>query len=211
MKQSVCQYCGKDYEDPDINPRRSCFECRAKNNAKAAVYRKEKFIEEFCPLDYQTSDPKLIPNPKKHAQVLAWQYGPKGMVLLGDSRSGKTRAMWMLLWRIYVAEGHTFEFFTGQSFAAEMSLSFKQDRYEDWFERVSNRKVVMFDDLDKTRFTDRVQAEIFSIVEYRLGRRLPIFISTNLIGDDLARTMNIVGIPLVARISEVCEPINFGG
>src|SRR5262245_12382620 len=60
--------------------------------------------ENLCPLTYRETCPEQLPNPHKFEEVQKWQYGPKGLVLVGPTRRGKTRSVWSLLKRLHFDE-----------------------------------------------------------------------------------------------------------
>src|SRR5262249_3555894 len=60
--------------------------------------------EQLCPPEYRNTIPERLPKPAKFEEVQKWQYGPKGLLLVGPTRRGKTRAAWNLLKRLYFDE-----------------------------------------------------------------------------------------------------------
>src|SRR5689334_16698233 len=68
--------------------------------AKRAQEQLQLSWKQLCPPGYQDTSIERLPNASKFRDVLGWTYGPKGLILLGPTRSGKTRSAWKLLERL---------------------------------------------------------------------------------------------------------------
>ena len=84
------------------------------------------------------------------------------------------------------------------------------ERGTEWAKKIAGEQLVVFDDFGKNRMSDRVEAEIFGVIERRMSHELPIIISTNDTGQSLeSRLSPDRGAPLVRRLRECCESIAF--
>lgn len=146
-------------------------------------------------------------------EVLAWQYGPTGLLLIGGTGGGKTRAAWLLLRRLF-DEGRKIKAFDCLAFAHEIGRRFRDGEGEDgpetWIDSLAETEIVFFDDFAKNVFTDRAESEIFGLIERRTANLLPIIATSNLTGADIERkTSADRGAPLVRRLREFCEVVIF--
>jgi hypothetical protein len=170
----------------------------------------------LCRAAWKHTDPaRLQQGPL--AQVLAWRYGPKGLMLMGPTEGGKTRAVWLLLKRLN-DRGYYIEAFDSASFGRECTARFRGEQadgvaVERWLDNLSDKPhVVFFDDLGKCPFTERVEAELFAVIDRRMANELPIIVTTNMTGDDLIRkASNDRGAPLLRRLRECCQVVTFRG
>jgi hypothetical protein len=64
--------------------------------------RLERQWDRLCPPLYRNTIPEQLPNPEKFEEVQKWKYGPTGLLLLGPTRCGKTRAVWTRLRRLHL-------------------------------------------------------------------------------------------------------------
>ncbi len=74
----------------------------------------------LCPPIYRETDIHRL--PPEAAKVTQWQYGPRGLVVVGPTGVGKTRAMWLLLKRL-VYEGRHVRALNAVEFATRRSCS----------------------------------------------------------------------------------------
>ena len=164
----------------------------------------------LCPALYRNSDPASLPAVPL-AKVLDWRYGAQGLVAHGDTGRGKTRAMWLLLRRLHFGEGRKIVAFSTGQFAHECARRFAGDGDgPHWIERLARTDIVFFDDLGNDRVTERVESELFGVVERRIANCLPLLITTNHIGDTLAAKFTPdTGAALVRRLREFCLCVVF--
>lgn len=163
----------------------------------------------LCPPLYRSTDPARLPAGPL-AAVRRWTFGPQGLLAVGPTGSGKTRACYLLLHDLHLA-GVPLRTFDCAAFGHEVARRFRDGDGEAWADRLAaHRGVVFLDDLGKVPFTERVEAELFALVERRTSHRLPIIATTNASGSDLEdRLSTDRGAPLVRRLREFCEVVNF--
>lgn len=184
---------------------------RAEVNAK--VMRMARFAE-LCPTIYRDTD---VAHPGMNkaflASVMAWQFGARGLVLYGETRTCKTRMMWLLLNRLYVDERRRFVAMTSGEFARGCGEAYGTSAEDGriWFERLSRAPILFIDDFGKEKATERVESELFDIIEHRTSTGRPILLTTNGVGDTLRDKFTPDrGGPIIERIREFCTGINFG-
>lgn len=205
----------------DYHPPRACSNCAKEFRARLVriehlhlcypcAERWKRFCE-VCPPLYQSCDPDRLPcGPEGLRKVLAWQYGPRGLLLHGATGRGKTRAAWLLVRRL-LDEGREVVAFDAVSFSHEVQRRFSGDGDgPKWADRLAQIAVIFFDDAGKCRLTDRGEAELFGLIERRMANCRPIIATTNFVGDTLAANLrDDVGRALVRRLRESCERLAF--
>ena len=203
-----CTGCGRERESKSRVPRPGlyAYEC-----GDCAFVRRERRFRNLCPLLYQNSDETRLPAAQLK-QAMDWSYGHMGILLTGDTGTGKTRVAWLMLRRILVqsARDYTFEWFDAIGFGHEISRHYRDEDAEDWFEKLASSDLVFFDDLGKLKLTERAETELFGLIERRCAARLPIVATTNDTGDTLgSRLTDNRGPALIRRLREFCNVIRF--
>lgn len=220
MATTNCKFCGQPFDYTpivglpfDLKPT-VCDSCDLKlkeaeeSKVKAERYQKWKDI---CPVIYQNTDPNHPGMPAAHklAKILNWA-GPKGLVVLGKTRKGKTRVMWLLVKRLML-EGKAVKAYLAGDLAGEISAVHSCDPAAAlaWREEIVDCDILFLDDLGKFKLTERVEDELFTIIERRTSNNKPILFTTNYTGDGLeTRFSPDRGAPLVERIREFCESVS---
>jgi len=132
------------------------------------------------------------------------------ILLIGPTGAGKTRCAYLLLKRL-LDEGRRIVAFDCVRFGHDCARRFRDGSGEDWSDGLAKVDLVFFDDLGKGRFTERVEAELFAVVERRLANKLPCIVTTNMTGRSLvAKASHERGEPLVRRLRESCRVVVFG-
>jgi DNA replication protein DnaC len=131
-------------------------------------------------------------------------------MLRGSTGTGKTRAMWRLLRRLF-DEGRSIEALTAGEFGRSYADAAGQYRASAWFERLAAVDVLFVDDLGKGCWSEAVRAVFFDLIDKRTRFGRPVLITTNDTGPELSERMRDVnlGDPLVRRLREFCEVLKF--
>jgi len=162
----------------------------------------------ICPPLYQATslDHPLMPPPAKRTSILTWPFGPKGLLVHGQTRRCKTRLLWLLLRRI-IAEGHTVRAVTAHEFAMTCSDAAANGRASEWFRSMTQPDVLFIDDLGKEKLTERVESDLFAVIEHRTSHGRPILTTINAKnGKEMQKKFTPDrGAPIVERLREFCH------
>ena len=196
----------------------ACAEARMKEDNKrivveAQIKTRPHLIESwkrFCPIEYQSLNAARLPNPNKLAEVLAWQYSGKGLLLHGESFRGKSRCAWALLEREYV-NGRTVQYLdsmAGIQYASRFSES--AAIVEQWMTKLIATDILLLDDVFKVKLTDSFESVIFTLIDQRIQKQKPSIVTSNDTGDTLqSRMSQDRATPLLNRLRSHCTQINF--
>lgn len=211
-----CGDCQKTFQRPKnpYNPKwhpicKSCDEERVRVRAEREKAQRWSQFTYVCPKAYQKSDPEKLPTEAQQIwpRIKDYQYGSKGLIFAGPTGKGKTRLMWKLLARLYIEDGKDVSRFDWHEC---LDAVMDHDRMRKWLGVVHCAPCLLLDDFGKNKFSDRVEAEIFDLVEYRTSRELPLFITTNETPETLKARMSADrGEPLLRRLFEFCDVITF--
>lgn len=177
-----------------------------------------EYFLKICPKLYQNSDMARLPRQAEAKKVLAWEYNPTGLFLIGPSGTGKTRAMWMLLKRL-ILEQENYQrlvFFQGAIFALKASKAYGDpDFTEQWLEKMAKIPLLVIDDIFKGKMSEAQETAIYTILELRASDMVPTILTTNTGGELLLQRMTDAGREdrgpaIIRRIKDFCTIINFG-
>jgi len=210
-----CPICGEEYEAKMITRHPSdeilsmvCKDCEevtkkdTRDKVRIAKWR------EITPENYQNTDPSALPDHKAFERVITWEYGPKGLILIGKTGTGKSRTAYLLLQRLML-DGYDIMPFKPLEFGHECIKRFTNDTWVQWIEYLYTVSVLFFDDFAKEPLTERVESELFGVIEHRTANKLPIIATMNYTGDVIEDIANHRGPMIVRRLRDFCESITF--
>ena len=220
MTMPICKECQQPFDGGEpiqvlgctlrANVCNRCDEARTADEARRVHSRRLEAFVKLCPPAYRATEPARL-DQDKLAQVLAWQYGPRGLVLFGSTRLGKTRCAWLLLKPLVLA-GRRVVALTAGEFARQCADAYghSAEAGARFFRRMTACDVLFIDDFGKFKVTERVEAELFDIIEFRTGHGLPILLTTNGTKATFAQAFSPDRSgPIFGRLREFCEFINF--
>lgn len=160
------------------------------------------WIQENIPPYYQSKlDRKADLDWVAVDKALNWNN--QSMVLKGETRRGKTRALYEIAKR---NAGIKPVIHTAERLARILGscLSQSAHAHEKEIKQMCRHRLLCIDDLGKESVTHRTQADLFEIINRRLEHNKPTIITTNFDSEGLARrfTDPDLAIPLIARIGE---------
>jgi len=175
-----------------------------------ALVKREKW-EELCPKLYQNTDIN-----HKGFPVHIWEkikgrkHSERGIMLRGDSRTGKTRLMFKYLEHLFFS--HRVKPMI--LYAGELSLNITNlldntRMYKEWEERLKTVPLLFLDDLFAEKYTERSEDVLFRIIDTRTRDMLPIYSTTQKKGVAIEKGFQDKdrAIALTERLREFCDII----
>jgi len=137
--------------------------------------------------------------------------GTRGLILTGPYGTGKTGLLVGALRAL--AEGTEgeaigFRYHTGPDLFDWLRAGYDMHDYAERLERVRRARLLAIDDLGAEKPTEKVQEQVFSIVNHRYEQGLPTWLTTNC---GLAALAARIGERSVWRLAETCTVITVGG
>ena len=140
-------------------------------------------------------------------------YKPKGLLLYGPSAAGKTVAAWLAI-RSTWAEWDSISCWRAAQLGRAITSASRGDDEElaTLTHRLRTTELLYIDDIDKARFTPRVQSEVFDFIEAHDIEARPMIVTTNTTsGPELAAKFDkAVGPAIVNRLLRLCHEVDFG-
>ena len=166
----------------------------------------EMTVRKLVPRLYRESDPEKIKSRESYSKALSWEYGPKGLYLVGKSRTGKSRALYGVVMRCIRAGMKVDGFRPGEFVQRMMDCMALEYNPGGLVERLGKKDLVFIDDFGKDTLTEAQQLAYFNMLERRIGAGKPTLFASNVRSRELKdRTPE----GFVERIVEFCEVIDF--
>jgi DNA replication protein DnaC len=173
--------------------------------------RAEEKVEAVASLDsfpevIRETDAKLLPFQLVEA-VEAWNPSERrSVIIFGATRTGKSRASFLLARKFAEATGKSPVFHSMRTFEAAIMKSFRDKRHDEVLDGLCRAPLLILDDFGKEKLTDRIASDLFALIDDRTSNRRPTVITTNLNGDALEARLSHsdaeLAAALVARLRE---------
>jgi hypothetical protein len=163
----------------------------------------------------------LAPFASQIARVRGWtpaSEGGKGLLLAGTTGRGKSRAFYALAEKLRVgpprhdvAIWHAHDFFL----SLQSQVHFGNDDAAAFVRAVAHRQFLFIDDLGQEAIArskaDWAEGWLFRLLDMRLGLNLPLFVTTNLTGEQITgrAKKEVRADPLLRRLLALAEPVKF--
>lgn len=203
MESFWCHGCSEQKPNSEYAGNHRCRPCLTKQRADQ--------FNRACPALYRETEESRLPEDQYRA-VKGWVLGPQGLLLRGETGTGKSRCAWKLVERLMVVDLKRVQCFDCVGFGHELTRRYRDDDecIEDWLSDLAKCPVLFFDDFGKLKLTERAETELFGLVERRCANKLPIIATTNDTGDSLAARMtDNRGRAMIRRLREFCQVIDF--
>ena len=195
IRPTVCARCEEDPKEPTAPTR----------------------WERICPEEYQRSDVTRLKHELERRgynntwleSALAWQYGPRGLLVAGPTGSGKSRAMWMLLRRLLDQEQRSFAWLNAVRFRSGLQVAARNGATDCFAQRLAGVQVLYWDDLGQMHLTGAASEMLLHIVEERTARGRPILATTQYSAEQLESQFERpeMGQAIRRRLNEFCSVI----
>jgi DNA replication protein DnaC len=140
---------------------------------------------------------------------------PRGLVLVGEPGSGKTRAAWLLIRRSIFANCRVITF-DGLGWGLAVSSHFgDSETVEDWINGLCCADVLFIDDIFKAKMTEAQEFAIFGVLDRRAAWKRPTIVTMNASGAALASRATDAGgerdrmEAIMRRLGEFSDVIRF--
>ena len=216
----TCRECGNNFELlwpslarlVQVCP--ECSERHAEEDQRRIVENSSLVREENwkhrCPYDFRATDRAKLPNKPAAEKALAWKYGSRGLLLVGFTGLGKSRVLWLIGKREYLAKRSVavLDCESGLIYASKYSQSSRD--VQQWIDGLLEVDLLLMDDVFKSKLTDSFESALFTIISGRTERGKPIILSTNDTGSVLINRLSPDrGEPMVRRLREFCASVSF--
>lgn len=211
LAASICPTCDERRQQAQ----REAEEHAHKQRVQIESERREAAWAKLCPVEFrlpreaggQTELARMDRERPAWRRVLEWRYGPRGLIVRGETGHLKTRATWRLLRRLW-DEGRTIRALTAARFDRECRDAGGTFTLSAWFDQLGSVDALFLDDLGKARWTPATEAQFFDLVDQRTREGKPLVYTTNDNGDSLAARLSAdCAEPLIRRLRDFSEQI----
>ena len=197
-------------------------------------------LPDMHPSRTRWTDPRLAANAAQIEAVRSWDFDvasgvvrvnkevavadprftsndPPGLLLIGPTGRGKTRALFALMERL-TERGRQFGYWFAGDWFAELGrqVRYGRDEAAEWVDGF-DMPVLIMDDIGQEAVLARNEpwaySNFFRLLDFRLGRGLPLIVSSNLNSEQLAAGGSERGgvrkDPLVRRLCDLCRVVRF--
>lgn len=150
-----------------------------------------KFVSENRVEEIAESDESRLRQRPEFARIEDWRYGPRGLILGGETGQSKTRlAMWLLR-REFLA-GKSIGYLKCATFHARLQASSRRHFGGDGelLEAWERADVLVIDDIGKGAINDQHEGKLFGIVDARTEAGKPVIATLNASGKALEAAMS---------------------
>jgi hypothetical protein len=227
--QQSCAECGAEFASSSlvfdnrvIATQRYCAACVSRREHAQALERDRHLTaklseawERICPPLFRDTELSRLPCSQSAKEaVLGWQFGPRGLLIGGPPRLGKTRLVYLLLSRLHHLERRKISALTATTFSHHVSARFAEGggKGESFIDELAAVQVLFIDDIGKGRLTERVEAEFFHVIDTRSAHLRPTILTTNLNGQAFASMWSPDRAePLLGRFQEFFQTVTVLG
>ena len=167
----------------------------------------------ICPPMYLKFDAALLPQSAKGKleEVLRWRPRKRGLIIKGQTGKGKSFLAYALAGKLFIELGVRVQVFDCLDFAHRYGRLSAEYRADEWMDGLAESPLLFFDDFGKLKMTDRIEAELFGLIERRMSHERPLVMTTNDTSETLAARMTPDrGEPFVRRLREWCDVVTVG-
>lgn len=175
---------------------------------KKMIDQKQEWMSKV-PRLYRGTEQSLLPKDLLR-EVMAWKYGPTGLLIFGPSGTAKTRVLYERLKLLHFDEGLSWMNFGSEAgFGDVAARAYANGVGPDWTRSMIRKyRVVLFEDLAKEKLTDRVGEAFYHIIDGRTAALSPILAACNCTAEQLAERLGEDrGAAVVRRLREFCRTI----
>lgn len=219
IENKICKECGGEFPASHFKVMsiviamkycEACYQKLTEQRERHDRNERESEFRQICPSEFHVTDihDKRI-NGKAIEEVLKWKLGSKGLLIHGPTRTGKTRAVWMLL-REQFNRRNGFIWMTAADFCERSSDAAGKGESSEFTDSLLLPSILFIDDVGKGRMTERNAGAFFNVLDKRFNNRKPVIMTMNMSGAELEKRFDgDMAKPLLSRIQEFCDTIQF--
>lgn len=197
-----------------------CDQCRTaiddrhdRENAEKLLRDRKAHWARICPEIYREFDLGQCRQPETSKRIIEWEpVNGRGLLVVGKSRAGKTRAAYAMVERHYL-RGSKVVALRGTKWT-ELAIA-KAKGGEDSHESkriisaAMNADLTFIDDFAKNRWTETTEVAFWDLLEDRGSRRKPLVLTCTETGDAMMERMGHAAPDIISRLREFCDIIKF--
>jgi DNA replication protein DnaC len=201
-------------------------QARSENNARDAAQRLEvrsQMWETICPSEFKKEIDFTKPgnSPALFQRLGAWEYesgepkkvNGKGILATGGTGRCKSRYMFKLCERYFKA-GRRVVCVSHTTFRRELSYLMREEPRQGvrYMDLLLHADIMFMDDLGKGEITPASEEAFEMLLDKRTSNGKPCFFTSNDNMSTLQRRLSADrGAPIIRRLMDYCEHMNFGG
>jgi DNA replication protein DnaC len=199
----------------------ACEECIDEHDRKQRAPAQARLLEETIaatiPPLYLATDRERLERETSKRQVrkaLEWEPEEKGksLILVGDTRAGKSRTLCLLVQKLLRKGKKVRAFFHGSFYDELVEVMRSERSYRQWKREIAKAQVLVIDDLFSEKLTERGEASLFEVIDERICHYRPTLLSTQVTRKDAMKRFHSEARweAFFARLKEFFTPIECG-
>lgn len=141
-------------------------------------------IKGMIPSLYLDTDLERLPYPQRQKALDFNPNQPKGLWMVGHTRTGKTRTLCLLIEKL-IREGHEVDAQFHGRFTDDLLEVIRSERsFKAWKNKMARVPILAIDDLFSNKLTERSEASLFEILDERVSWKRPTLVTTQVTAKD---------------------------
>jgi DNA replication protein DnaC len=216
MVKTDCSKCGKMFLQGPQTSRTECYDCAPlpplpPESLAEAIHKEDpdRVWKRICPDLYQRTDLSRLTAPWVE-QILSWQKGAKGLLVVGDTGAGKTRVVWMLIKRLLSEDRQLSVRYTDSvNFRSSMANAARDGETDQFLISMARSPLLFFDDLGQMKVTEAASEMLLHVVNKRSEYDRPCIFTTQYRGAEFTAQFDRPqqGSAIRRRLTEFCSVI----
>lgn len=164
----------------------------------------ESDFSQMCPPEMMETDASRL-NQKVLQRAMGEKLDRKGILLHGQTGTGKTRIMWLLVRELIVARGKSVRVYNSADLKEKMIESYRNKHsQQEMLSILLSCDILCIDDLGKEKMTDAWKELLFNVIDKRTLYHRPMIITTNYVGKSFSElfTDKNMADPVIRRLRE---------
>jgi IstB-like ATP binding protein len=154
-----------------------CSACSDAAEMKTSSIERRSEWQRLCPPRYQRNLPADFLLRSWVKNVLQWEYGPEGLLVLGDTGTGKTWVMWWLLRRL-LEERRSVLTLDAVTFRSGLTSAARQGDSADYARTLALVDVLYWDDFGQAHLSGAAREMLLHVVEQRTRHERPLLLTS---------------------------------